>query len=80
MVQTNKFNIVCEFLYVLYINLLQYLSNPNDPMICLRTYLIITSTAFRVATPGLGTPAIVFVKTLRRLRVNVSEERFYNYF
>ena len=49
MVQTNKFNMVCQILDVLYIHPLQYLSDPTDPMICLRPHLIITPTS------GLGT-------------------------
>ena len=54
--QTNKFNMVCQILDVLYIYPLRYLSDPTDPITCLRPHLIITPTPFGIATPGLGTP------------------------
>ena len=62
MVQTAKFNMVCQILDVLYIHPLPYLSDPTDPpdlMTCLRPHLLITPTPFGVATPDLGTPGIV---------------------
>ena len=61
MVQTAKFNMVCQILDVLYIHPLPYLSNPTDPtdpMTFLLPHLLITPTPFGVATPGLGTPAL----------------------
>ena len=45
---------VCQIFDVLNIYLLPYLS---DPMIYLRHHRVITPAPFRVATPGLGTPA-----------------------
>ena len=58
MVQTAKFNMVCQILDALYIHPLPYLSDPTDPMTCLRPHLLITPTPFGVATPGLGTPGL----------------------
>ena len=61
MVQTAKFNMVCQILDLLYIHPLPYLgdpTDPTDPMACLRPHLLITPTPFGVATPGLGTPVL----------------------
>ena len=54
---------VCQILDVLYIHPLPYLSDPTDPMTCLRPDLLITPTPFGVATPGLGTPDLLSFET-----------------
>ena len=54
---------VCQILDALYIHPLPYLSDPTDPMTCLRPDLLITPNPFGVATPGLGTPDLLSFET-----------------